>query len=493
MPVDAQWKMANSSGYAVSFAQANADVFNEAVRASRWASMLFGLLLVGAGVWWAQKWAGAMAGGLAGIALALNPNLIAHGNLCTTDMGVTALVFAGTAVLWKACRDESRGALVLATVLFMIASLTKFTGLIWLASALFVVVPVLSRRWRSKKILWLIPVSVVALIGMLLMIYGPEAQAIRDLTPKGVKTLGKLPAGRFIEGLMLQSRHALEGHTAWFHGDLFEKSTWWHMPAAIVLKSPEVWLAGVCLAFCAFAAGVMKEVRGQKSEIRKQVSASLLPFVPALVFAFLLFFVNNMAIGVRHALPLVALGSIAIAVAVARIANGRVRNFAALTFTGGMIFAAGSGFPNYIAYFPVWAGGEREGHRWLVDSNYDWGQGLDELEGKWAQLTAENGGVAPNLIYYGFVDPRLTHRMVCGPQSSGGFMDAALNGAKVQERMKNLNGTFVISRSALELQPFGLNLESLHNAKYVGRVGACFEMYRFEKDGAAQAKSGNPN
>jgi hypothetical protein len=57
--------------------------------------------------------------------------------------------------------------------------------------------------------------------------------------------------------------------------------------------------------------------------------------------------------------------------------------------------------PAYLAYFNEVAGGPRNGARWLVDSNLDWGQALRLLP---AWLAAHGIGEV-NLCYFGTADP----------------------------------------------------------------------------------------
>jgi hypothetical protein len=57
--------------------------------------------------------------------------------------------------------------------------------------------------------------------------------------------------------------------------------------------------------------------------------------------------------------------------------------------------------PRYLEYFNEAAGGPREGHRWLVDSNLDWGQDLIRL-GRYMQAHRLSS-VA--LAYMGTVHP----------------------------------------------------------------------------------------
>jgi hypothetical protein len=60
--------------------------------------------------------------------------------------------------------------------------------------------------------------------------------------------------------------------------------------------------------------------------------------------------------------------------------------------------------PNHLAYFNLLAGGPRNGHRILLDSNLDWGQDLCRLPSALAEMN-HDGPV--QLPYFGHVDPRL--------------------------------------------------------------------------------------
>ncbi len=83
-------------------------------------------------------------------------------------------------------------------------------------------------------------------------------------------------------------------------------------------------------------------------------------------------------IGVRHVLPLypVLFVLAGAAVAIARRRIGRVA-------IGGLVIwlvaATAWAHPHYLSYFNEAAGGPARGHRWLSDSNIDWGQDLIRL------------------------------------------------------------------------------------------------------------------
>lgn len=465
LPLTEAWHRADSFRYAVDVATANADIFPALIQASRWSATSFGLWLCVVGVWWCWRWAGPLAGWLGGVGLALNPNLLAHGHLNTTDMGVTALALSGVAALWVAVREGSRRWLLAATLLLGLSSLAKFTGVIWFGGALLVIAA-LAWRWRSPRLLWIAPLASATLGLLVLGWYGLEAQTVRSgAGADAVATATALPAGRFLEGLFRQSQHALAGHRSWFHGEVFDRASWWHIPAAMVLKSPLPWTAAALFA-------VVLAVRR-----RALAGPRWLPWVPALLFAVVLVGVNRTAIGVRHALPLLALGVVVAAVAVARVGHGRWRAGLAVALAASSIGTAALTYPRFISYFPRAFGGVEQGHRWLVDSNHDWGQDLPELEAQWPALTAANGGTPPNLIYFGFVDPRVVSGLRYGPHSVAGYMGTSRVGALTNERLASLRGLTVVSVSARRLRPLGVERDPFEGARPIGRVGAAYEVY----------------
>jgi len=50
-----------------------------------------------------------------------------------------------------------------------------------------------------------------------------------------------------------------------------------------------------------------------------------------------------------------------------------------LVLLGWYIFSSLSTFPHYLTYFNEIAGGSKNGYKFVVDSNYDWGQDLKRL------------------------------------------------------------------------------------------------------------------
>ena len=152
------------------------------------------------------------------------------------------------------------------------------------------------------------------------------------------------------------------------------------------------------------------------------------------------------------------------------------------------LFTAGMTYPKYISYFPSWSGGTAKGHRWLVDSNYDWGQELEVLEKNWAALIKANKGIPPKLIYFGFVNPRVIYKMPASDPSLCGFMHRTRELGRGEQAyddwrndLRQLHETTVASISALELTPYAVNFSYLKKGKEIGRLGNCYYLYHSER------------
>jgi len=467
LPVAQGWESANVAVYATNLAGINRGIFPDLVRSGRWGSTLFSLVAIGAAIWLAAGIGGAAAGWLAGLGLGLSPAMLAHGNLMTTDAGVLAFALLGTCLLWRSTQQADRRALFWTTTAFVFGALVKFTGLIWLGAYLLLCIPLVAVQRKDRRVLWQIPVAVGMLLLLLVFLYGPLPQVIRsDTIPR---LSGKsIVAGRYIEGLLSQAGHSASGHRAFFHGDRFMQGSWWHTPMSIVLKTPPLWLAAGCIGLVAAVIGARRRW------------AAWVPWLPVVVFTLLLIMANRMVIGIRHALPLAALGVIAAAVWAARLSRTVVRRAVLVLLAVSAVWTAASPFPHYISYFPAWAGGVGNGHRWLVDSNYDWGQDLEQLEAQWATLVRANGGRLPNLVYFGFVDPRTIYELPCAQPSLLGYMGRMQHQGDRFEPwladLSQLEGSTVASISALKLNPYGADLSKLDAARELGWVGETFKV-----------------
>jgi len=520
MPEGEGWRYADVGVYAANLAGLNRNIFPDLVRAGRWGSTLLALAAIAAAVLTANAVAGCAAGWLAGLGLGLTPAMLAHGNLATTDLGVVAFVLLGTYLFRRSLmagrgtsfpvrngegppsqpsrpephvRDQAelrrtdalhtrRGhALWPATAAFALAAVCKFTGLVWLGAYALLCLPLTALLRRDRRVLRQIPLALLMTAVFLVCLYGFQPQTVR--TDKCAWLNGKsIPAGRYLEGLLSQTGHSAAGHRAFFNGERFMRGRWWHTGASIVLKTPAIWLLA---GLAGLAVGAVRA--GRRWTV-------WLCWLPAVVFTLLLVFANRMVIGIRHALPLVAFGAVAAAVWAARLRRPLARRCAVTLLAVSALWTAAVTFPHYISYYPAWAGGVTRGHRWLVDSNYDWGQDLEVLEDQWAVLTRANGGVPPHLVYFGFADPVTIYEMPVTEPSLRGYMgQMRRRGAERESWVRELSALddrVVIGISALQLDPYGTDFTRLRKAGEIGWVGNCFRVSIAELFSAPEAGTG---
>lgn len=123
--------------------------------------------------------------------------------------------------------------------------------------------------------------------------------------------------------------------------------------------------------------------------------------LPAVLY-FGLALASRMNIGHRHLLPIypclfVLLGAV-------WVWAGRQRIFLKACFAALAVWYVASSvtiFPHYLAYFNELAGGPDNGHKYLVDSNLDWGQDLKGLK----QYMEKNKIERVWLSYFGLASP----------------------------------------------------------------------------------------
>jgi len=184
---------------------------------------------------------------------------------------------------------------------------------------------------------------------------------------------------------------------------------------------------------------------------------------------------NPLNIGVRHALPalpLLAIGAAPwLAAPIERVLS---RSRASKDVAGAVLCAALMGWhawasvsiaPRYLQYFNELAGGSENGHRWLIDSNIDWGQDLLRLR---AYMQA-HGLEKVNLAYFGRVDP-LVYNIPFTPLVKG-----KSHGISVVSASLLMGRPYWIWRTPHDLQWSHHGAYTwLQNEKPIARVGSMF-------------------
>ena len=173
---------------------------------------------------------------------------------------------------------------------------------------------------------------------------------------------------------------------------------WYYFPCAMLFKTP---LAVLALALIL---PLQLLFRRSKSEAPKSemLWTMLCLWVPIAIYGTSAM-TSNLAIGLRHVLPLYPLIDVLMAAALVRwIGRGnRVAIACAAAIFLGLIVESTLAWPNYIPFFNAACGGYRGGINLLGDSNLDWGQDLPALA-KWRQ---DHPNDRLYLAYFGSADP----------------------------------------------------------------------------------------
>lgn len=402
----------------------------------------FSLAARGAPPWTAgAAKAGLMIASAAAALFATEPNLLAHGALITTDMGMTLFFFAAAAAFERTLSTRAGRARAWAAVTGLVwglALLTKFTSIL-LAPAFLVMGaasvfldrtgprdrPETARAGRDVRrevrrggapgpaqgsAPWrrlLVTLGIVAAVALVVLNAGYgfhgsftslskmklESESLR-LRAKGA--LGGIPLpvpAPWVAGY----DHAEAGGQRWWSYLMgMHSMTGWrgYYLVAMLVKT------SIPLLLLSLAGGALSR-RLEGIDGRRLL---LLMIPPALLLAGFTFSANLKNIGLRYILPiypfLCVLGGVG-AAALWRSWRGYGRAAAVVL----LVWAAAAEariYPDHLAYFNEIAGGPDGGRWWLLDSNLDWGQDLKGL-GAWMKA---NGVEKIFLDYFGRACPR---------------------------------------------------------------------------------------
>ncbi|MCX7683113.1 MAG: glycosyltransferase family 39 protein [Anaerolineae bacterium] len=315
---------------------------------------------------WGKEWWGNTAGLLALLVLLFDPLLLAHGRLATTDVGTVTLGTAALYLLWRWAEKPSWRLTWFLGLLCGLTMLSKGSGMFWLLTAgLAVVAMAAYKRSRTLSPLLLLQGLCVGLLSFLIVWAGHSFTwgTVGEHFPL------PLPAPAYWIGILSQARSVekrwffalgLRGHGGW----------WWYFPVAFLIKNPLPVLIGLLV--------------GLWTVLRRPFSC---PRLLALGLFPLLYTIaairSGMNIGYRHMLPIHPAIYLIVAAGIQYgILNPPRRWWQyACALALGLWYVVGTlrMFGYEIAYFNELIGGPRNGHRYLIDSNIDWGQGYKAL------------------------------------------------------------------------------------------------------------------
>lgn len=415
--------------------------WNDAERLVFWARIPIILLSVLLGCfagWWAWTAYGWKSGCLALLLYLTTPDLLAHSQLVTTDLGVACFLFIAVFGFYRALRSLTLGNLLLTCIGTACLLATKFSGP--LVFPIFVVIavifaasdeksdaPLLPATWalrraesfKAKLALAGIPVAASALCGLVFVwaCYGFRYRISPEMgVSLSIDWIHYWAKDTLTGSVMqfFQSWHLLpEGYTlGWFDvadsverrpafllGARSETGWWYYFLVSFLVKTPLPLLILIIAGFV-----FIKRYGANLAE-------EFVLLAPVVVYFFVALS-GNINIGNRHILPVYPF-LIVSASKMARVfdswqaeekqADKRARWLAVACglLIGWNVVELARVYPYDLAYFNQIAGGPAGGYKWLVDSNLDWGQDLKGL----ARYRQEHREEPFYLAYFGSASP----------------------------------------------------------------------------------------
>jgi Dolichyl-phosphate-mannose-protein mannosyltransferase len=364
----------------------------------RMAAMSSALLLALLVFFAAREMFGDEAGLLALLLLVFEPNIVAHGAYVTTDTGVACFLLAAVYAFYRYVTAPSGTRLVIAGVAAGLALASKHSAVLLLPILILLAAGAVALRsgWKyseesrgvmAAKLLLALAVICVVAIGVLWACYGfrydarPAGLALNPSLADYTKPLRPFEAHgilwfarwhllpeSYLYGLT-DVRSMANGMPAYIFGKVYAHGVWYYFPAVFLIKSTLGFLGLFAVSLYALAA---RKVEG---------GLEILFLTVPPVFYFAIAMGSSLNIGARHILPVYVFLCVLLAgAAVGLMRAGRAWRYVIAALVIGHVASALWVYPNSIAYANELWGGPSQTHRYLSDSNTDWGQQLKAVK-----------------------------------------------------------------------------------------------------------------
>jgi len=333
-----------------------------------WTALLLAVLVL-----WAKGLSGWDAAVWTAFFFAWTPGFLANSALTTTDAACTAFYCAAFFCAYRSTLGPRRWAwTALSGVMAGLAMASKYSMAV-LPALLAALYAWDSRRdWRAR-----LPSA---------LLQAAAAWACCAVTLALVYRFSQLPL--YWEGMRALAANMAGGKSSFLAGRISPTGFWLYFPTALAVKTPVPTL----LLGLGAAAWLARRDRGPA------FTWAVLPMAAYFAAAT----ASKFQIGYRHMLPALPMLVLLAGCAAARL-SGKGRAFLAGTLLLGAWQAASvlRSHPHYLSYFNELVGGPRGGHKILLDSNLDWGQGLKPLGEELRRM----GSPPVFLSYFGTADP----------------------------------------------------------------------------------------
>ncbi len=403
-----------------------------------WARIPMILLLIFLG-WFIFRWAKELAGNKVALFVltlfSFSPTFLAHGRLVTTDVAAALGVVMASYFWIKFLKEPIKKNIILAGLIFGLSMLLKFS--LVLVIPLFGIITIVYALLWKKPLLKYIGMAVIAgIIGMILiwpvyqfhLLNYPAERQLQDseiiLSSGGINTIegiciwmadkpGLRPYAHYFLGLLMASQRVSGGNTVYFLNEISNRGWWYYFPVVYLLKVPLAFhiLTLIALLYL-FWLIIIKRPFWQNvfHRIKEWIKNHFTEFSMIIFLAIYWFtsITGALNIGIRHILPVFPFTYILVGLGIEkwikRISSTSWKKMGislVSALLGFYIISSLLVWPHYLTYFNEIAKGPKNGYKYVVDSNYDWGQDLKRLK-KWVD---ENEIQKIYLNYFGGGNP----------------------------------------------------------------------------------------
>lgn len=337
---------------------------------------------------WAQNLYGNYAGLLALFLYTSCPNVLAHSGLVTEDLALSLFAFLMLYYLHRIHSSYSVRYILLAGISLGIALNTKYTALLLIPFPfIYGLLNYFVKKPPLKLKKYFISTFFIYFVAFFVILLFYKIFSIRE----------------YFVGMQYAMEYIKHGQMTFIAGKYSFTGFWYYFIYVFFLKTP----IPVILLLSFWFINLIRQKNTFKEIIAKESYLLLFPIVLMVTASF-----SSLQIGLRHILPVypfifVLCGGILkspIIVdcgSIKSFLNGKFKKISRLFIIVVLIIwqaiASIKSHPDYLSYFNETIGGSKNGWKYFLDSNYDWGQNLKGLK----KFIQEEGVSDVVLSYYG--------------------------------------------------------------------------------------------
>lgn len=326
---------------------------------------------------WSKKLFGIIAGFFSLFLYTFSPNILAHSMLVTTDLLTTAFIFISLYYFYRVYKEKSLKNLTFFSISFSLALISKFTSILLFLLFFFILLYLLfTRKFKLslsqfKKLLFILIIILFIINvsylfdGFMMRIgeYKFESFFMKSLQNSYTNWIPLPLPKNYVIGFDISINYTKIGHPyhAFLMGECKYGSWWYYFIIAFLIKTPIPTLILLLISLFILY-------------FKKNYQNLLFLFFPILFFFFIFSFLNNINVGLRHILMIYPF----IFVLCGSILSYKFKNkkiyYLILILILWYFFESIMIFPHYLVYFNEFISGPKNGYKYLIDSNIDWGQ-----------------------------------------------------------------------------------------------------------------------